>query len=653
MRGPFAGRPIAGLIYLLVLWVSLGSCTRPVAVTEIHQAITQEKAWLNTSRALTPEDLKGRILLLDFWTFACINCMHIIPDLKALESEFGPDLSVIGVHSAKFDNERETGNIRAAILRHDIEHPVVNDAEFRIWKSFNVHAWPTLALINPQGQVELTLSGEGHREELREAIARLRKGAGKSLRRDPLPIAFEKDKAPASVLSFPGKIDFDPKRKQLIISDSSHHRIIATDLQGKVLWSAGGRGLPGLADGSFANARFNRPQGVLVTPEGLVLVADTENHALRQIDPSKKTVVTLAGTGTQGSEREAKDAPALKTALSSPWDLSFAPGADVQVMIAMAGTHQLWSYDRVSGTLNVVAGNGRESIEDGAYPGNSLSQPSGLSSLGSKVYVLDSETSSLRVLEKSLITTLMGTGLFDFGFKDGKIGTGLMQHPLGIHADARGIWIADTFNHTIRRFDPGTKRLETVAGSGKSGYADGPYASAKFSEPGDIEGVEGRYFVADTNNHQIRVLDPMTRTVKTLPLDEPASQQPRQSPLPTLPRLKKLSPTVVAFGRAVSVQLELEPGWKINDDAPSWLGIYAKQDGNWSLHREFAKPELKNKVVSVPSLAQDREYLLQGTLYYCKTEKGSVCLIQSVEQTLKTSQEGQSHLTIELHDRTR
>src|SRR3712207_3570738 len=111
------------------------------------------RGWLNTDAPLSLAALRGKVVLLDFWTYGCVNCMHVIPDLKRLEEKYRKQLVVIGVHSAKFENEKETENIRRIVLRYGLEHPVVNDADFRIWKSYAVRAWPTQVLIDPADYV--------------------------------------------------------------------------------------------------------------------------------------------------------------------------------------------------------------------------------------------------------------------------------------------------------------------------------------------------------------------------------------------------------------------------------------------------------------------------------------------------------------------
>lgn len=614
-------------------------------ITNLHRAIVQQSGWLNVSRPLTAEDLKGRIILLDFWTFCCINCIHIIPDLQFLEHRFGDDLAVIGVHSAKFKNEQDSENIRQAILRYGIAHPVVNDFDFSTWQRFGVRAWPTLVLINPAGIIEAVYSGEGHREELERDIERLQRKYAGTLNRDTLPLALEKDKTPPSILSFPGKIayteNFDGK-PALFISDSSHHRIVVAGLDGTITQTIGA-GTPGREDGDFAHARFNGPQGLAYADRALY-VADTQNHLLRKIDFASGIVETLAGTGTQGSERAARNAHALKTPLASPWDVAFYPDTS-HLAIAMAGTHQIWSYDTKEKTVSVIAGNGRESIDDGALTVNSLSQPSGLSVLGDRLYFVDSETSSLRMLEKGEVKTLIGTGLFDFGYQEGPRGKGLLQHPLGLFADESGIYIADSYNHSIRRYDPKTGALSNFAGHGARGKDEGTPEKAAFNEPNDIQKIGGVFYVADTNNNAIRVIDPAKNEVRSLGLAEPAREAPVEFSA-TLPNLEMLPEIALAGEKPATLHLALASGWHINDEAPSYLALFAVEGDAHILTASFNRDALKKGAAQLPPLVAGKKYRLQGTLYYCENKEGAQCLIKSVDGTVKTAKDGKNTLTV-------
>jgi thiol-disulfide isomerase/thioredoxin len=627
--------------------------TGEAQTTLVHKALTQETDWLNTSRALQAADLRGRIVLVDFWTFCCINCIHTIPDLKALEKEFEKDLTVIGVHSAKFENEKDSENIRAAILRYEIEHPVVNDSDFKIWKNFRVNSWPTLILITPKGDIEQVYSGEGHLEELRTEIKKLRDQFGSSLNKTALPIALEKNKAPKRELSFPGKVIFASDfqgEPALFVSDSNHHRVLALRLDGKVAMSVGKKGESGRNDGSLEEARFNKPQGLLFKNNQL-FVADNENHLLRKIDFNSKKVETLAGTGKQGNEREPKNSAALQTALSSPWDLAFYPSEN-EITIAMAGTHQLWTYSLLKKTVSILAGNGRESIDDGFYPQNSLSQPSGLAAHKGKLYFVDSETSSLRIFENGKVTTLIGSGLFDFGFKDGKKGTALMQHPLGVYADDSGVYIADSYNHSIRRYNPETEKLETVAGQAKRGSIDGSTTKALFNEPNAITraGPNGSFYISDTNNHEIRIFDLATKTVQTMSASPTSKAVGKTEIKSFLPNLKKAQEARLAPGKTIRVHINLEPGWKINAEAPSSLALF-----EWDAEKKtgehlitFDRAKLESKILELPHLIRGKRYRIQATLYYCKEEAGSACLIQSHDQLIHAVSNDNDLLEIDL-----
>jgi len=606
----------------------------------IDQESPNSKSWLNTSRPLTAEDLQGRIILLDFWTFCCINCIHVIPDLQYLEHEFGEDLTVIGVHSAKFTNEKDSENIRQAIMRYEIEHPVVNDSDFSIWQGFGIRAWPSMVLINPDGRVHKKYSGEGHRQELHEDISNLIKKYKGRYEASALPISLEKNKAPKTILKFPGKLayaeDFDGG-PALFVSDSGNDRILGARLDGQIFLEIGSA-VGGYKDGSFEEVQFDDPQGLLYRDK-LLYVVETRNHTLRQIDLERGQVTTLAGTGKQGYDRTIFDADAKKTALASPWDIEFYP-TDDKIVIAMAGTHQLWLYDIKNETVSVFAGNGRESIDDGGYPFNSLSQPSGLSVTNNKLYFVDSETSSLRVLEDGEIKTLIGTGLFDFGYAEGKRGNGLLQHPLGLYADDNNIYIADSYNHSIRQYDIKQKSLNNLSGNGKRGSGGGNLVSAQYSEPNDIIKIGDSFYIADTNNHMIRVLDIEGNLVENLNLIPQSLEFDFAIPQENLPNIIDAAQPKLAADKSVKLVLNLNKGWKINELAPSWLVLYELNDTGVNQVKHFNKSDLSKKTIDFPALEKDKKYRLQGTFYYCEDKEGALCLIKSYDQTFAPSIKG-------------
>src|SRR5882672_2600671 len=314
------------------------------------------RGWLNTDKPLSLAALKGKVVLLDFWTYGCINCMHIIPDLKKLERKYPNELVVIGVHSAKFENEKDTENIRRIVLRYEIEHPIVNDADFVIWRSYAVDAWPTRYLIDPGGYIIGKLSGEGGYEALDKAIAdsiaEFRKRG--ELNEAPLKLVLERAKVGDLPLAFPGKVLADQKSERLFIADSDHNRIVIAKLDGTLIETIG-TGAHGAQDGSFDQATFFRPQGMVLEGDTLY-VADTENHLIRQVDLKARIVKTIAGTGRQSREHSVTG-PALNVALNSPWDLQLVGRT---LYIAMAGPHQIWKLDLDKQEISTFAGSGRE-----------------------------------------------------------------------------------------------------------------------------------------------------------------------------------------------------------------------------------------------------------------------------------------------------
>lgn len=449
--------------------------------------------WFNVSRPLSLEKLRGKIVLLDFWTYCCINCMHVLPDLKRLEQKYREELVVVGVHCAKFPNERNGANIRQAILRYEMEHPVVNDHTFSMWRLYGVRAWPTMAIIDPCGELVGTISGEGNWDFLNEAIGALAREhtARGTLKLGILPEINLEASSQKGGLNYPGKIIADPEGRRLFIADSNNNRILATDLNGKILESFEG---------------FHHPQGMCWIGDNL-FVADTENHSICRIDLEAKKVETVAGTGKQAAPFATPGDP-LTTHLNSPWDLSAV--GDNKILIAMAGSHQIWLFDLGENKIGPFAGTGQESLVEGPLASSCWAQPSGLSLSDHYLYVADSETSSIRQIDLTSgeVTTLVGIALFDFGDVDGAGREVRLQHPIGLHAFGGKIFIADTYNHKIKLLDPKTRECFTISGTGKPGRTLGAAgqasgSNAQFYEPCGLWVVPPYLYIADTNNHRI------------------------------------------------------------------------------------------------------------------------------------------------------
>jgi thiol-disulfide isomerase/thioredoxin len=465
------------------------------------------EGWLNTDRPLTIAGLRGKVVVLDFWTYCCINCLHVLPELKRLERKYGAELVVIGVHSAKFTNEGVTAHIEEAVRRYGIEHPVVNDRDFTIWRAYGVRAWPTLLVIDTAGRLVGGVSGEGHGATIDALVgALLAEGlANGSL--DGAPRFVGARAAPASgLLRYPGKIVVDEMSGRVFVADTNHHRIVVAAVDGQITRVIGA-GEPGAEDGDLARARFHHPQGLAVVDD-VVYIADTGNHLIRAADLGSGLVTTLAGTGAQARDSIAAPGEGRATELNSPWDLTLADG---DLFIAMAGPHQVWLLEPESGTIGPWAGTGREAREDGPRSHAAFAQPSGITADDRFLYVADSETSSIRSIDRhtDLVETIVGVDLFEFGDRDGVGDDVRLQHPLGITAWKGLVYVADTYNHKVKVLDPVTRRVQTLAGTGQSDV---------LFEPGGLAVGLGWLWVADTNHHEVKVVDLTTGAVRALPL---------------------------------------------------------------------------------------------------------------------------------------
>jgi sugar lactone lactonase YvrE/thiol-disulfide isomerase/thioredoxin len=623
--------------------------------------------WLNTSGPLEVRDLKGKFVILDFWTYCCINCMHILPELKKLEQAYPNEVVVIGVHSAKFTTEKDTANIRAAVLRHGIEHPVVNDANQAIWDKFALEGWPGLRVIDPQGRLVAGHGGEITFEDLDRFLKMTLPYYKKRGLLDETPVRFalEEHKALPTPLRFPGKVLADAPSDRLFISDSSNNRIVVARLDGTLL-AVIGDGQPGAKDGDFATARFDHPQGMALRGE-VLYVADTDNHLLRKVDLAREQVATIAGTGKQQRREwpgvETDEAgfllkmpdrfygPPRKTALNSPWDLVIH-GNDL--FIAMAGPHQIWRMPLDETEIGVYAGNGREDIVDGptaperpyARGSSSFAQPSGLASDGQWIYVADSEGSSIRAVPLDPakdVRTLVGTAhlqfarLFTFGDVDGTAPDARLQHCLGVAFDRGLLYVADTYNNKIKVLDLADESIKTLVGSGKAGLKDRP---PQFDEPNGLSAAAGKLYVADTNNHAIRVID-LAAGNKVTTLEIKGLKPPTPPQIQTAPDLSRAKIVEVAKAdvkpadRRVrfAVELKLPEGWKINPEAPMSYLVLPSNGGGGVMDRSQIgkaarlKPPAAKFEVAVPVTAAPGDDVVQLAVnyYYCQEDGKGLC----------------------------
>lgn len=568
--------------------------------------------WINSRPLRLDKELKGKLVLLDFWTSCCVNCHHVLPKLADIEARYGADGSggvvVVGAHSAKFPFERETGTVAAAVEKFGVQHPVVNDERMDLWNAIGISSWPSLVLVSPRGTLLSLWTGERQERDVDLCLSVALDSYRDEIDHRPLPVApprsalLRKSDGP---LRYPGKLISAPAGDVLYVADTGNHRVLAVDAVSGAVKKAYGNGEPKLVDGKTAEeASFHSPQGLALDGTRL-WVADTENHAVRLIDTLTGAVSTIGGNGAQGFDYGAGSTGKAQR-MSSPWDVEF-DAVSGTLYVAMTGIHQVWCVDAggegggASSAWKIFSGTGRE-LEKNSSNAKSAAwaQPSGLSLSDDKrgervMWVADSESSAVRAIDIAgggTRTVAGGDGfiaenLFAFGDKDGRGSSAKFQHPLAV-CDAGDGWTAfccDSYNNKIKRVArDGT--VTTFAGNGKPGLVDGAGGKAQFWEPGGLAmSADGKtLFVADTNNYAIRQVDVQSGAVSTLKL----SASLDGGIIPQQPAVQRLVPN---RRRAVFLPISLGP----TDKAEVEVALPAKchfTDGTtsrWQVNRVSAE----------------------------------------------------------------
>ncbi len=613
--------------------------------------------WINVEQPLTMAGLKGKIVIFDFWTYGCINCLHLIPILEQVETKYADEVVVIGVHSAKFENEGQTENQRQIVQRYGIHHPVINDLDFNIWRTYGVNAWPTAAVVDPRGYVVVRQSGEipfnAFDAYLSGMIEYYDSVDENIIDRTPLDLALEGAGDPGTPLLFPGKVLADDSSSRLFIADSSHNRIVIADRNTREVLDIIGSSVRGFDDGPFESATFDKPQGMALAGD-LLYIADVNNHAIRVADLATRTVSATAGNGIMGTQRIPFGVPVeepLNVSLRSPWDLEFDDQGLLHV--AMAGTHQLYIFEPESGLLLVSVGNGREAnLNDVSLAQSELAQPSGLYFAGDgKLYFADSESSTIRLADfaNNLVTVVSGTtdnSLFDYGDIDGELGVNRLQHALDVQGAPNGdLYIADTYNSRIKRIPAGETATETVVGlGGLGGYEDGDPTVAQFDEPGGLSYADGILYVADTNNHVIRTVDLADGTVDTFEFSNPEVLIIDPDALTLLGGNAGDSDFVsagvfqVAAGDGmVNLRLDLPSEFTINPLIESKVAVRVGEA------EEQIVVEVTEKDIRIPVAFGEDDSSLSAdlTLYYCRYGEEQLCFIDisTLFATVEVSQD--------------
>ena len=469
--------------------------------------------WFNVAAPMPIESLRGRVVILDFWTEGCINCIQIIPTLRRIEEKFPDKVVVIGVHSPKFANEKRAASVKDAISRYDIRHPIIHDPEMAIWRAYGVQAWPTLVVIGADGSVAGAIPGEPDPDRFVAAIDKIVEASAKDGTLKPAALDLALLPEPKGHFLFPGKLKPVPgQRKRWVLADGGHNQIVLLDDGGTEL-ERYGSGEAGLLDGAKDKARFDHPQGVIASSDA-IFVADTGSNAIRRIDLPSGAVTTLAGTGKRGMQLGAPE-PGRTRALASPWDLEKKGD---ELYFANAGTHQIGVLDLKRGTVAMLAGTGEEGLRDGRAASASMAQPSGLalSADGNTLYLADSESSAVRAINLSKdpqIITLVGAGLFDFGWVNGDFRNARLQHPLGVAVDGDRLLVADTYNSAIRGLELSKHEVADFDG-GKFTCVD--LVCVPTREPaGIVVDTPDRILLVDTGNHRIDEYRPSAGTYHT------------------------------------------------------------------------------------------------------------------------------------------
>ena len=424
--------------------------------------------WIGVDAELSLASLRGKVVLLHFWTFSCLNCLRVQRELRRVERRFPEELVVVGVHSPKYPREADHRAVAHAVARHRVSHPVLDDPDRATWSRYGVRAWPTVVVVDPDGYVVRAASGEGHGRSLEQLVAEVVEShrAKGTLAAEPLDLDWPRP--PPGPLAYPGKVAVSADGQRLAIADTGHDQVVVCSMEGLVL---------------DVHSGFSEPQGVRFEGDTVVVCDSGADRVVRT------------------------DGAVVVDGIASPWDL--VVDQDGSLLVAEAARHRLRRVRPGEQRALVAAGTGGEGLEDGPAAQALLAQPSGLARGDAGIAFVDAEGSALRTLTRGdEVTTLVGEGVFEWGADDGPPDRARLQHPLGVAwspGDQR-IYVADTFNSRLRAWEGGALRTLPVEG---------------LEEPGGIDVLpDGRLVVADTNHHRVVVVDPASGAVEPLELDE-------------------------------------------------------------------------------------------------------------------------------------
>ncbi len=588
-------------------------------------SLIEKNKWFNVVEPLKNSDIKGKIVVMHFWSYSCSSCIESIEKLKELDAKNPDSLVIIGVHNPVFDNEKNYNSVKKAVIRHEISYPVINDSDLELAKKFNIKNNPSFLIFGLNGKVNKKYVGSDSIDKVINYTQKLIDKNKFSINHSQLPIVLEKNISIASLLTSPTKIiyaeKFSYKGREFpafIIANSGQNSVLISNMMGEIILKIGS-GLRGMVDGDVAEARFSYPQGILYDNKNLY-IADTGNNSLRFVDLETQKVKTIIGSGEQGDAVQVKRIDAKNVDLSAPTDLEFFPDKS-NIAISNSGTNQILVFDIKNKSISILVGNGDRGEDDGIYPENSLAQTADMAVYSGKLYFVDGPTSNLRVANKDGVLKTL------YSNKTSK----KLQNPRGLIVDDTGAYISDSFNHVIRKYDFNSQQLNTLYG-----YSRGEDVGAKttFDEPSGLVAIIDKLYVVDTNNNRVLAVNRASGSSTLLDLIPPQKLY-KETFVEYLPNLQKSQDIFVKPDSEIGVKINVKQGWKINQIGPSFINLLElKDEKNATLIASFDWNAILQKRIDFLKLKKDQEYLLQGKIYFCRNTINSLCYIKSYEQKI-------------------
>ena len=605
--------------------------------SELNKINSIEKSrWLNVFEPIKNSDVKGKIVILHFWSYSCASCIESIEKLKELDYQNPNSLAIIGVHTPIFDNEKNYNSLKKAIIRHEISYPVINDSNLDLAKKFDVKNNPTFLIFGANGKLSKKYIGADSIKKVFEHVKKLIDNNKFSINHSQLPIVLEKNISITNILTAPSKIlyveNFSYKNRQFpvfIIANSGQNSILITNMMGEIILKIGS-GLRGMVDGDGAEARFSYPQGILYHDKNLY-IADTANNAIRLYNLDTQKVKTIIGSGERGEVIQVKKTDIKNIDLSMPNDLEFFPDKS-NIVISNSGTNQILLFDIKNNIISILAGNGESGEDDGVYPSNSLAQTNDMTVYGGKLYFVDGITSSFRVLHKD------GTLKTIYSNKISTNSAKKLQNPKALIVDDTGAYISDSFNHVIRKYDFASQQLNSLLGSSRG---EDVGVKTSFDEPNGIVAIIDKFYVVDSGNNRVIAVNRANGSSNLLDIIPPQKLY-KETFVEYLPNLQKSQDILLKSEADINIKINIKNGWKINQIGPSFINLLElKDEKNATLITSYDWNAILQKKFDSFKLEKDKKYLLQGKIYFCRNALNSLCYIKSYEQKIIAKDDSQ------------